>query len=121
VCRTLNALSHAQRCWSRGQQQATTGTENGRYPTILSCIGNTPLITIPFLSVATGCTILGKCEMLNPGGSIKDRVALRAVAEAASRGALRRGGVVTEGTAGSTGIALAMVAAAHGYRCAHTL
>lgn len=81
-------------------------------------VGDTPLVRIPSLSDATGCTILGKAEHLNPGGSIKDRAALAIVLAAEKSGALTRGGLIVEGTAGNTGIGLALVAAARGYRCA---
>jgi cysteine synthase len=79
-------------------------------------IGNTPLIRLRRLSEATGCEILGKAEFLNPGGSIKDRAALAIVLDAERRGALRPGGVIVEATAGNTGIGLALVANARGYR-----
>lgn len=79
-------------------------------------VGNTPLIEIESLSVATGCTILGKAEFLNPGGSVKDRAALYMVLEAEKTGALQAGGTIVEGTAGNTGIGLALVANARGYR-----
>ena len=84
---------------------------------MLGLIGNTPLVRIESLSAATGCEIFGKCEFLNPGGSVKDRVALRILQEALASGALRPGGLVTEGTAGSTGISLALVAPSLGLRC----
>eukprot|EP00775_Hariotina_reticulata_P012198 gene12198-12335_t len=85
---------------------------------VLASIGNTPLIRITSLSEATGCEILAKAEFLNPGGSVKDRVALGIVQEALGRGQLvAPGGLITEGTAGSTGVSLAMVAAALGCRC----
>ena len=71
---------------------------------VLDLIGNTPLITLRSLSESTGCTVLGKAEFLNPGGSSKDRVALAIVREAEASGALRRGGTLVEATAGSTGI-----------------
>ncbi len=80
-------------------------------------IGNTPLIRIPSLSEATGCEILAKAEFLNPGGSVKDRVALEIIQEAFLDGRLVAGGLITEGTVGSTGVSLAMVAAAYGCRC----
>jgi cysteine synthase A len=79
-------------------------------------IGNTPLIKLERASEATGCTILGKAEFLNPGGSVKDRAALFIVLDAESRGMLEPGGVVVEGTAGNTGIGLALVGNARGYR-----
>src|SRR5512138_3897704 len=79
-------------------------------------IGHTPLIRLRRASEATGCEILGKAEFLNPGGSVKDRAALAIVNDAERRGALRAGGVIVEGTAGNTGIGLALVANARGYR-----
>jgi cysteine synthase len=79
-------------------------------------VGRTPLIRLKRASAATGCTILGKAEFLNPGGSVKDRAALWIVRDAESRGALRPGGVIVEGTAGNTGIGLALVGNARGYR-----
>ena len=80
-------------------------------------VGNTPLIRIPSLSAATGCTVLGKCEFLNPGGSSKDRVALRMVEEAEAEGRLGPGGTIVEGSAGSTGVSLSLMARARGYGC----
>jgi cysteine synthase A len=82
----------------------------------IGTIGNTPLIRLRRASEATGCTILGKAEFLNPGGSVKDRAALYIVKDAEERGALRPGGVIVEGTAGNTGIGLALVGNARGYR-----
>lgn len=79
-------------------------------------IGNTPLIKLRQASELTGCTILGKAEFLNPGGSVKDRAALFIILDAEERGALEPGGVVVEGTAGNTGIGLALVGNARGYR-----
>ncbi|KAK7371918.1 hypothetical protein VNO80_05285 [Phaseolus coccineus] len=81
---------------------------------LVEAIGNTPLIRINSLSAATGCQILGKCEFLNPGGSVKDRVALQIIQEALESGQLRPGGIVTEGSAGSTAISIATVAPAYG-------
>jgi cysteine synthase A len=83
----------------------------------LDSIGRTPLIHLKAASAATGCTILGKAEFLNPGGSVKDRAALFIVRDAERRGLLRPGGVIVEGTAGNTGIGLALVANTLGYRC----
>jgi cysteine synthase A len=80
-------------------------------------IGNTPLVRLKRASAATGCEILGKCEFLNPGGSVKDRAALAIITDAEERGLLRPGGVIVEGTAGNTGIGLALVGNARGYRC----
>src|SRR5579864_1179182 len=82
----------------------------------LETIGNTPLIRLRRASEMTGCTILGKAEFLNPGGSVKDRAALYIVKDAEERGVLRPGGVIVEGTAGNTGIGLALVGNARGYR-----
>jgi cysteine synthase A len=82
----------------------------------ISSIGNTPLIKLRRVSEETGCTILGKAEFLNPGGSVKDRPARHMILEAEKRGELRPGGLVVESTAGNTGIGLALVANARGYR-----
>ena len=83
---------------------------------IIEAIGNTPLIKLRQVSEATGCTILGKAEFLNPGQSVKDRPARQMIVEAEKRGDIRPGGLVVEGTAGNTGIGLALVANARGYR-----
>ncbi|MET0508732.1 MAG: cysteine synthase A [Burkholderiaceae bacterium] len=80
-------------------------------------IGNTPLIRLAGISAETGCEILVKAEQLNPGGSVKDRAALGIIRDAERRGQLRPGGTVVEGTAGNTGIGLAHLCAARGYRC----
>ncbi|MDP6833186.1 MAG: cysteine synthase A [Alphaproteobacteria bacterium] len=82
----------------------------------IESIGNTPLIRLKKASELTGCEILGKAEFLNPGGSVKDRAALAIVSAAESRGELRPGGIIVEGTAGNTGIGLALVANARGYK-----
>jgi cysteine synthase A len=79
-------------------------------------VGNTPLIRLKAASERTGCEILGKAEFLNPGGSVKDRAALWIIKDAEERGVLKPGGVVVEGTAGNTGIGLALVGNARGYR-----
>ena len=79
-------------------------------------IGNTPLIRIDSLSEETGCEILGKAEFMNPGGSVKDRAALRMIEAAEASGALKQGGTVVEGTAGNTGIGLAHVCNSRGYK-----
>jgi cysteine synthase A len=83
---------------------------------LIDCIGNTPLIRLNRLSDETGCEILGKAEFMNPGGSVKDRAALGMVRAAIDTGELRPGGVIVEGTAGNTGIGLAMVGSALGHR-----
>ncbi len=86
-------------------------------PSVLEAIGDTPLIRLRRASEATGCEILGNAEFANPGQSVKDRAALYIVRDAEKRGTLRPGGRIVEGTAGNTGIGLAMVARALGYRC----
>ncbi|SEJ29043.1 cysteine synthase A [Sphingomonas sp. OV641] len=85
-------------------------------PDTLSLIGHTPLVRLKGPSEATGCDIFGKCEFANPGASVKDRAALFIVEDAEARGALQPGGTIVEGTAGNTGIGLALVANAKGYR-----
>jgi cysteine synthase A len=82
----------------------------------VEAIGNTPLIHLERASKLTGCTILGKAEFMNPGQSVKDRAALFIIQDAIQRGALRPGGVIVEGTAGNTGIGLALVGNAMGFR-----
>src|SRR5471032_149864 len=83
---------------------------------IVEAIGHTPLIKLKHASDVTGCTILGKAEFMNPGGSVKDRAGRQMILEAEARGELRPGGLVVESTAGNTGIGLALVAGARGYR-----
>src|SRR6195256_3445770 len=83
---------------------------------VVDAIGHTPLIRLERASAATGCTILGKAEFMNPGGSVKDRAARQMILEAEKRGDLKPGGLVVESTAGNTGIGLALVANARGYR-----
>ena len=95
-------------CESRGIMDIRNG--------FTDTIGNTPLIRLRRLSESTGCDILGKAEFLNPGGSVKDRAALYIVRDAEERGLLKPGGTIVEGTAGNTGIGLALVANALGYR-----
>ena len=82
---------------------------------MLAAIGNTPLIKLEHLSAFTGCTILAKCEHLNPGGSVKDRAALYMIEQGERAGELQPGSTIYEGTGGNTGVGLAMVAAAKGY------
>ena len=86
-------------------------------PDFLAAIGTTPLIRLRRVSDETGCEILGKAEFMNPGGSVKDRAARGIVLDAERRGVLKPGGTVVEGTAGNTGIGLAHVCNARGYRC----
>ncbi len=90
--------------------------QSGTARNVLSLIGNTPLIRLAGPSEATGCEIWGKCEFMNPGQSVKDRAALFIVEDAEARGVLKPGGVIVEGTAGNTGIGLALVGNAKGYR-----
>jgi cysteine synthase A len=85
-------------------------------PSVIETIGDTPLIRLRRASAETGCEIWGKAEFLNPGQSVKDRAALYIIRDAERRGALHPGGVIVEGTAGNTGIGLALVGAALGYR-----
>jgi cysteine synthase A len=84
-------------------------------PSVIDVIGNTPLIRLKRASEATGCTILGKAEFMNPGQSVKDRAALFLIKDAVARGTLKPGGTIVEGTAGNTGIGLAVVANALGF------
>lgn len=104
-------------CKTTQQKSSRRNKLQKRKNGIVAAIGNTPLIRINSLSNATGCEILGKAEFLNPGGSVKDRVAVKIIEEALESGALAEGGVVTEGSAGSTAISLATVAPAYGCRC----
>ena len=96
----------------KDKEQTMTDIRSG----FVDSIGNTPLIHLKKASELTGCTILGKAEFLNPGGSVKDRAALAIIEDAEEKGFLRPGGVIVEGTAGNTGIGLALVANARGYR-----
>jgi cysteine synthase len=86
------------------------------HPSVVDAIGDTPLIRLNRVSEATGCEILGKAEFMNPGQSVKDRAALYIIRDAEEKGLLRPGGLIVEGTAGNTGIGLAMVGSALGYR-----
>ncbi|MEC8795394.1 MAG: pyridoxal-phosphate dependent enzyme, partial [Pseudomonadota bacterium] len=83
---------------------------------LAALIGNTPLVRLNGPSEATGCEILGKCEFMNPGQSVKDRAALYIIKDAMDKGLLRPGGTIVEGTAGNTGIGLALVGASLGFR-----
>jgi cysteine synthase A len=85
-------------------------------PDVIAAIGNTPLIQLKKASELTGCTILGKAEFMNPGQSVKDRAALFIIKDAIAKGQLRPGGTIVEGTAGNTGIGLAVVANAMGFK-----
>ncbi len=95
---------------------AHVSTAQGTVTSLVGAIGNTPLMKLPSLSRQTGCTILGKAEFQNPGGSVKDRAALYVVKHAEESGELRPGGTVVEGTAGNTGIGLAHVCRSKGYK-----
>ena len=86
-------------------------------PGFIGTVGNTPLIRLNSFSEQTGCEILGKAEFLNPGGSVKDRAALYIIQDAENKGLLKPGGTVVEGTAGNTGIGLAHICNAKGYKC----
>src|SRR5579885_3011840 len=96
----------------RGRDQSIMQIRDG----ITEAIGNTPLIKLKRASEMTQCTILGKAEFMNPGQSVKDRAALFMIRDAVKTGQLRRGGVIVEGTAGNTGIGLALVGNAMGFR-----
>src|ERR1700743_2665096 len=89
---------------------------NSYQPDLAQAIGQTPLIKLRRASDATGCTILGKAECMNPGGSVKDRAGLAIITDAENHGTLRAGGTVVEGTAGNTGIGITLVGNARGYR-----
>ena len=89
---------------------------SGAVPSVIEAIGNTPLIRLNRASAATGCEIWGKAEFMNPGQSVKDRAALYIIRDAERLGFLKPGGLIVEGTAGNTGIGLAMVGRALGYR-----
>ena len=90
--------------------------QNTVKPSVLDAIGNTPLIRLKRACELTGCEILGKAEFLNPGQSVKDRAALAIIRDAERKGLLKPGGLIVEGTAGNTGIGLAMVASEARFR-----
>ncbi|GLT83681.1 hypothetical protein SLE2022_019560 [Rubroshorea leprosula] len=114
---TMAVLSYF--LWHKKNHKSFSSKKKKKQPGngVIDAVGNTPLIRINSLSDATGCEILGKCEFLNPGGSVKDRVAVQIIKEALESGKLAPGGVVTEGSAGSTAISLATVAPAYGCKC----
>ncbi|MGP1664848.1 MAG: pyridoxal-phosphate dependent enzyme, partial [Rhodanobacter sp.] len=85
-------------------------------PDLSASVGHTPLLRLRHASELTGCNVLAKAELLNPGGSIKDRTALGLILDAEQRGQLVSGSTIVEGTAGNTGIGLALVGASRGYR-----
>src|SRR5690349_12140921 len=105
-------------CWQARSGSASFGSMANDMiaPDTLALIGNTPLVRLKGPSEATGCEILAKCEFMNPGGSVKDRAALSIVTDAEERGLIAPGGIIVEGTAGNTGIGLALVGNARGYR-----
>ncbi|OBZ71032.1 Cysteine synthase [Grifola frondosa] len=100
-----------------GAKALTRGFTSRTVDGFVGAIGNTPLIRLKKLSEKTGCNIVAKGEFQNPGGSVKDRAALGVIRDAEKRGLLKPGGTVVEGTAGNTGIGLAHVCRARGYRC----
>ena len=119
----LGALGQSSTTQSSTTQSSTTQSTTSQSieqstssPTIASLIGNTPLVHLKALSAKTGCIMLAKAEFLNPGGSIKDRVALQIIEDAFESGKLQTGGLITEGTVGSTGVSLAMLAPSYGCR-----
>src|SRR5262249_3938512 len=116
--RSRDAARREHRCGPRNSQQPRAGgaTKMQIRDGFIGTVGNTPLIKLQRASAMTGCTILGKAEFLNRGGSVKDRPARHMILEAEKRGELRAGGLVVESTAGNTGIGLALVANARGYR-----
>src|SRR5690606_13966544 len=87
------------------------------YNSLIELVGNTPLVRLKKVAAGLAPTVLAKVEYLNPGGSVKDRIALRMVEDAERRGLLRPGGTIVEPTSGNTGVGLAIVAAEKGYRC----
>src|SRR3984893_1537165 len=107
-----------QSCGARQRCSDSTGKggEMQFSPGVVEAIGNTPLIKLQRAAAETGCTVLGKAEFMNPGQSVKDRTALQIILEAEKRGEIKPGGLVVESTAGNTGIGLALVANARGYR-----
>jgi cysteine synthase A len=102
------------RCYSKTEIE--TGVSMSVQNSFTGLVGNTPLVRLRKASEQTGCTILGKCEFMNPGGSVKDRAAKYIILDAEQRGDLEAGGVVVEGTAGNTGIGLSLVGNDRGYR-----
>ena len=91
------------------------------YNDIMGTVGSTPMVKLNKVTVGVGGLVYGKCEFMNPGGSVKDRIGLAMVEAAEKEGSLKEGGVIVEATSGNTGIALALVAATRGYRCIFTM
>ena len=113
VLRTLpRVLPHAVRTYATRASPLTSPVSG-----LFCAVGNTPLININSLSRETGCEVYGKAEFMTPGGSVKDRAALYIVLDAEKKGLIKPGGTIVEGTAGNTGIGLAHVCRARGYKC----
>ena len=110
--KTLHSLKDGAKVLCRGHPLQKTGISKG----FQEAVGNTPLIRLNKLSDETGCEILGKAEYMNPGGSVKDRPALHLILDAERRGLIKPGGTITEATSGNTGIGLAHVCNARGYK-----
>src|SRR5205814_1840477 len=112
VAKRTGSLGDLSRC------TRTTRCENAGMidPTVLDRIGNTPLVRLDRVAAGLPVPVFGKCEFLNPGGSVKDRIALAVVNDAEERGVLRPGMTLVEATAGNTGVGLALVAAIRGYK-----
>jgi cysteine synthase A len=109
-------LNHIGFSGSLGDTMTELYHGKGWQDDLAASIGHTPLIRLKRASEATGCTILGKAEFMNPGGSVKDRAGLYIITDAERRGALKPGGTIVEGTAGNTGIGITLVGNARGYR-----
>src|SRR5690606_37388429 len=105
-------LGSDSRSVSTSRGTASMTIRNG----VADAVGHTPLIKLRGASEETGCTILGKAEFMNPGGSVKDRAALFIIRDAIKRGTLKPGGTIVEGTAGNTGIGLAVIGNALGFK-----
>ncbi|CAI5745533.1 unnamed protein product [Peronospora destructor] len=113
--KVVELILNGEACWDRVfRTQFKKDKYLAGFPGL---VGNTPLVELTSLSKVTGCRILAKAEFLNPGGSSKDRVAKRIVEDAESREVLKAGGTIVEGTSGSTGISLSLMARARGYKC----
>src|SRR4028119_1976795 len=98
--------------------EAQTGTERLQvFSDVVAAIGDTPMVRLDRLNRGNAAALVGKLEMLNPGGSVKDRIGIRMIEEAERKGWLKPGGTIVEPTSGNTGVGLAMAAAIKGYRC----
>src|SRR5690606_19810172 len=107
---------HAARCYAR-RPVPHTGAQMKYAESIMDVVGNTPLVRLTKVTEGIAATVLAKVEYLNPGGSVKDRIALKIIDEAEKQGLLKPGGTIVEPTSGNTGIGLALVAQQRGYRC----